>query len=216
VADWLAPEPADVRLADALAVLAETTQVHGLTARSGDQRHQVVVLVTEDALSTGASSMPGSVPPAAANAGTADEAMSSEAATSRSAGTGRHPRLGLPHVPAGLPGEQQAVPDVPVRIVDGPGLETVTACRLACDASIVALVEDAHGVPLRIGRRGRTVPLPPLAAARGRLCDHPAGPAPVPVPPPRRLRHPGGGAGHGRGRRAAGRRQPHRRRNPDG
>ncbi|MBM3852883.1 MAG: DUF222 domain-containing protein, partial [Verrucomicrobia bacterium] len=40
----------------------------------------------------------------------------------------------------------------------GPSLAAETARRLACDASVVRIVEDAKGEPLDVGRRTRTIP----------------------------------------------------------
>jgi hypothetical protein len=41
---------------------------------------------------------------------------------------------------------------------DGTSLPPATVDRLACDASVVTVVEDSHGNPLDVGRRRRTVP----------------------------------------------------------
>ena len=43
-------------------------------------------------------------------------------------------------------------------IEDGPSLAIETARRLACDASIIAIVEDEHGEPLNVGRKTRSIP----------------------------------------------------------
>lgn len=43
-------------------------------------------------------------------------------------------------------------------IEDGPGVSAETARRLACDASLVAIVEDAKGEPLNVGRKTRSIP----------------------------------------------------------
>ncbi len=47
---------------------------------------------------------------------------------------------------------------------DGPALAVDTARRLACDATIVGLVEDTDGKPLDIGRKSRSIP-PALSRA---------------------------------------------------
>jgi len=39
-----------------------------------------------------------------------------------------------------------------------PWLPPATARRLACDASLLTVLEDGHGKPLNVGRRSRTVP----------------------------------------------------------
>jgi hypothetical protein len=58
---------------------------------------------------------------------------------------------------------------------DGSGLAAETARRLACDASLVVLVEDEQGEPLNVGRKTRTIP-PALRRAlrsRDRGCRFP-------------------------------------------
>jgi hypothetical protein len=40
---------------------------------------------------------------------------------------------------------------------DGPSMSAETARRLACDAGVVALVEDEDGEPLNVGRKTRTI-----------------------------------------------------------
>lgn len=49
------------------------------------------------------------------------------------------------------------------------------ARRIACDASVVAMIHDAEGVPLSVGRRTRTIPTPIRTAlvARDRGCVFP-------------------------------------------
>ena len=41
---------------------------------------------------------------------------------------------------------------------DGPGIAAETARRLACDASLVVLIENEQGEPLNVGRKTRTIP----------------------------------------------------------
>jgi len=41
---------------------------------------------------------------------------------------------------------------------DGPAIAAETARRLACDASVVRIVEDEHGTPLDVGRKTRSIP----------------------------------------------------------
>ena len=58
---------------------------------------------------------------------------------------------------------------------DGPSLPVETVRRLACDASIVSVLEDAHGEPLNVGRKTRSIP-PALRRAlnsRDRGCRFP-------------------------------------------
>jgi hypothetical protein len=58
---------------------------------------------------------------------------------------------------------------------EGPGMAAETARRLACDASLVVLVENEQGEPLNVGRKTRTIP-PALRRAlysRDRGCRFP-------------------------------------------
>jgi hypothetical protein len=43
-------------------------------------------------------------------------------------------------------------------IEDGPAIPIETARRMACDASLVAILEDGRGEPLDVGRKTRTIP----------------------------------------------------------
>ncbi len=43
-------------------------------------------------------------------------------------------------------------------IEDGPAIAAETARRLACDASVVAIVENEKGEPLSVGRKTRSIP----------------------------------------------------------
>ncbi len=58
---------------------------------------------------------------------------------------------------------------------DGPSLAVETVRRLACDASIVSVLEDAQGEPLNVGRRTRSIPpaLRRALNARDRGCRFP-------------------------------------------
>ena len=58
---------------------------------------------------------------------------------------------------------------------DGPAVAAQTARRLACDASVVTILEDEAGQPLDIGRRSRTIP-PAIRRAllsRDKACTFP-------------------------------------------
>jgi len=57
----------------------------------------------------------------------------------------------------------------------GPSIAAETARRLACDASVVALIEGDDGEPLNVGRKTRTVsaPLRRLLNARDKGCRFP-------------------------------------------
>jgi hypothetical protein len=58
---------------------------------------------------------------------------------------------------------------------DGPSLPAETVRRLACDASIVSVLEDAEGEPLNVGRKTRNIPpaLRRALNARDRGCRFP-------------------------------------------
>ena len=60
-------------------------------------------------------------------------------------------------------------------IEDGPSIAAETARRLACDASVVAIVENQDGEPLNVGRKTRTIssPLRRFLNARDRGCRFP-------------------------------------------
>ena len=51
---------------------------------------------------------------------------------------------------------------------EGPAIAAETARRLACDASLVTIVENGDGEPLNVGRKTRTIP-PALRRARALL-----------------------------------------------
>jgi hypothetical protein len=58
---------------------------------------------------------------------------------------------------------------------DGPSLPAETVRRLACDASVVSVVENEQGEPLNVGRKTRTIPPAIRRAlnARDRGCRFP-------------------------------------------
>ena len=60
-------------------------------------------------------------------------------------------------------------------IDDGPSVSAETSRRLACDASVVAILEDERGDPLNVGRKTRTIPpaLRRALNARDRGCRFP-------------------------------------------
>ena len=83
------------------------------------------------------------------------------------------------HIDQAVLAEQQAAAESskPHRceLEDGPALALDTARRLACDASIVGIVEGEDGDPLDIGRKTRSIPLAISRAlkARDRGCRFP-------------------------------------------
>jgi hypothetical protein len=76
------------------------------------------------------------------------------------------------HIDQAVLAEQQAAaePGKPHRceLEDGPALALDTARRLACDASIVGIVEGEDGEPLDIGRKTRSIPLAISRALKAR------------------------------------------------
>jgi hypothetical protein len=67
--------------------------------------------------------------------------------------------------------------DAPGRceLEEGPSIAAETARRLACDASLVTIVEDERGEPLNVGRRTRAIPpaIRRALAARDKGCRVP-------------------------------------------
>jgi hypothetical protein len=63
----------------------------------------------------------------------------------------------------------------------GPALAPETARRLACDAGLVAMLDDADGNPLAVGRKTRTIPTPLRRAlhSRDKGCRFPGCDRPV-------------------------------------
>ena len=54
---------------------------------------------------------------------------------------------------------------------EGPGIAAETARRLACDTSLVMLIENEHGEPLNVGRKTRTIP--PAINPKGTQIERP-------------------------------------------
>jgi len=61
---------------------------------------------------------------------------------------------------------------------DGPSMAAETVRRLACDASVVTILQDEHGEPLNVGRKTRSIPpaLRRALNARDRGCRFPGCP----------------------------------------
>jgi hypothetical protein len=74
------------------------------------------------------------------------------------------------HIDQAILAEQRAATNEPHRceLEDGPALALDTARRLACDASIVGIVEGEDGEPLDIGRKARSIPAAIARALRAR------------------------------------------------
>lgn len=92
-------------------------------------------------------------------------------------GAGSRPAGERHHIVVHVDAEVLADPDSPGRseLEDGPGLAGESARRLACDASVVRLVEDADGMPLDVGRKTRSIPpaIHRALKARDRGCRFP-------------------------------------------
>jgi hypothetical protein len=79
--------------------------------------------------------------------------------------------------PAGAPVIAAEVPD-PCDVAcfaDGTCVSAETARRLCCDGGVVEVVEDAHGTPLSVGRKRRTIPgsMKRALLQRDRTCRFP-------------------------------------------
>ncbi|MEN8377086.1 MAG: DUF222 domain-containing protein, partial [Gemmatimonadota bacterium] len=87
-------------------------------------------------------------------------------------GAGSRPGGERNHLVVHVDAEVLADPDAGGRseLEDGPALAGESTRRLACDASIVRLVEDADGMPLDVGRKTRSIPAAIHRALRAR--DH--------------------------------------------
>ena len=116
------------RRADALAQFAESWLAHGDRALSGGDRQQIIVHVDAETLA------------GAANDGASDDNASNDDDRPDGDGTPRE----------AMPGRCE--------LEDGPALAVATARRLACDASIVRIVEDGQGRALDVGRKTRSIP----------------------------------------------------------
>jgi len=150
--------------ADALLMLADTVLAGGVAVRSGGERYQVVVHVDSETLRG---------PEGRAN-GAGDRMSDGEAG--RTSGACRRGsaagRCELDDGATAAAGGSAAAGRC--ELDDGAPLALETARRLACDASLVSLLE-AGGRTLDVGRKRRSVP-PPLAralAARDRGCRFP-------------------------------------------
>src|SRR5690606_2775460 len=106
------------RRADALAQFAESWLAHGDQALSGGDRQQIIVHVDVETLA------------GAASGGAANDGASNAHGKPDGDGTPRE----------AMPGRCE--------LEDGPALAVATAKRLACDASVVRIVEDGLGRPL--------------------------------------------------------------------
>ena len=153
--DFSGAPPAPDR-ADGLLALAETVVARGVQAASGGDRHQVVVHVD-------ATPREPSPPATPAPAQRSLDAIS----TPPPGGSAEPPETGAsaPVVPP-IQIDRSAVSGVP--------LSPEATRRLACDASIVTLVE-ADGEPLSVGRKTRSIPpaIRRALASRDHCCAFP-------------------------------------------
>lgn len=139
--------------ADALGLLAESFIKHGAEAMNGGDRHQIIVHVSAETLMAGSPS-------------TSNPAL---------AGETHEATLERPALNAASAGEAGGNDAGCCEIEHGPSIPAETARRLACDASIVALVENANGEPLSVGRKTRSISpaLRRALNARDRGCRFP-------------------------------------------
>jgi hypothetical protein len=123
-------DPCDVARADMLVTLAERALAAGTVDSSGDDRHLVVVHADFDQLAERQGELPD--PPPDPLSDPPSDPLSDP-------------------LPDRLPGPR-------CHIENGPGLHRQVACRIACDAALVAVVHHVGaGEPLRLGRKTRPV-----------------------------------------------------------
>jgi hypothetical protein len=125
--------------ADALCWLADAVLAVPAAQRTGGDRHQVVVHIDAETLVAAA--------PGAGAAGAASAPIFT-------AGAAATPAAG-----AAGPGDTSAGPPAGrCELADGAPVAVETVQRLCCDAGVVAIVEDAAGAPLSVGRKTRAIP----------------------------------------------------------
>jgi hypothetical protein len=163
-------EPWSALAADALVAVARTA-LGAATAEVRD-RAQVVLHITAASLAA-----PG---PDAGPDRETDAGAGPGAAAGSDHGPDRGADAGADHGPdRGANAAPDPVADAGLcELEDGPALHPAVARRLACDAEVVALVEDRAGTPLGVGRRTRAVPagLRRALRARDRGCRFPGCP----------------------------------------
>ena len=135
-------------MADALVELAESYLEHGCESSSTADRYQVVVHVSAETLrGDGVSAETPVVGSAAGSpAVRAPTAVSSELAES-----------GV--MDSRVSAETSALFRADFSFLeDGPHVSAETSRRIACDASVVSVLDDEQGEPLSIGRKSRVIP----------------------------------------------------------
>ena len=169
---FAASPPAAARRADALRIMAETAAAHGPAAAIGGETHLVIVHTHHDELTDPDIATAGDRAHAHVPAGTpgnvpAGTPHADHSARTPAGGSDRaRPLAGAdvseaydgadPDVPAGTPTDPAAYVGTHI---DGVGrIAPDSARRLACDATIAVLIEDAHGRPLGISRQSSKVP----------------------------------------------------------
>jgi hypothetical protein len=93
-----------------------------------------------------------------------DQRLLASPATARSPAAGQSPAAGRSPTENDLPTEPcndaplEALATARCELDDGRALALETVRRLACDASLVGIVEDEDGEPLNVGRKTRSIP----------------------------------------------------------
>ena len=124
----------------------------------GCRRADALAYVAESFLA-GSGSSPVSSSPTSSN-----PASSSPASSSRASTTADRYQV-VVHVDAQSLREQS---DGRCEIEQGPSLPIETARRVACDASLLSVIENEHGEPLDVGRKTRSIPPAIRRALRSR------------------------------------------------
>lgn len=193
---WERPPPVATRRADALLALCQTAQAHGPTPVGGTDRYLVVVHTRHDALPAehtpepaagrDAPTWPAAQPDHPASSATGRDAPTSTCGQPSTPASDPPRRFGPtgPLPPTTAAPAQGRLPRMPYPdglhdpdgwLERGGALSSATARMLACDSSIVWLVEDAHATPMGITEKTRTVPRPlrRAVANRDRCCRFP-------------------------------------------
>jgi hypothetical protein len=156
-AETSAREPFHCCSADALAEIAETY----LNSEPGDastaDRYQVVLHVTAETLE----SVQTDAAEVACNAGSYN-ARPGNAGSSVANSDSVKPKESVAR------GQTRPDVDINAYLDQGPHVTAETSRRIACDASIVRLIEDEDGEPLSIGRKSRVIPPAMRRALRSR------------------------------------------------
>ncbi|MGH8167420.1 MAG: DUF222 domain-containing protein, partial [Woeseiaceae bacterium] len=145
-------------MADALVELAESYLEHGCESSSTADRYQVVVHVSAETLRSGAEGVSAETPAVgSAETPVMGSAVGSPAVRAPTAVSSELLESGV--TDGCVSAETSAFFSTDFSFLeDGPHVSAETSRRLACDASVVTLLDDENGEPLSIGRKSRVIP----------------------------------------------------------